>query len=118
MIHDLPVQFKTGFLHLITELFLKKSLELSRWSKNTDSFTFLKRLSVKFEIPICSSALVKKMLVSSTLISSAAATTRITRNKTRTNFLIKGIFKTKQCRNLYGYWKTTIHHQITLMTQT
>ena len=58
------------------------------------------------------------MLVSFTLISSAAATTRITRNKTRTNFLIKGIFKTKECRNLYGYWKTTVDHQITLMTQT
>ena len=60
----------------------------------------------------------KKVLVSFTLISSAAATTPITRNKIRTNFLIKGIFKTKQCRDLYGYWKTTIDHQITLMTQT
>ena len=59
-IPDLPVQFKTGFSHLITELSLIKSLKLYRWSKNADSFTFLKRLSVKFEIAICSSDLAKK----------------------------------------------------------
>ena len=39
----------------------------------------------------------KKVSVSFTKISSIAATTQITINKIRTNFLIKGIFKTKQC---------------------
>ena len=41
----------------------------------------------------CSSC--KKVSVSFTIISSIAATTRITINKMRTNFLIKGIFKNK-----------------------
>ena len=76
-VNDFTVRFKTGLSRLIVKLSLVRSLKLfvsetkiSKWSKSTvksetpyvvrNSFTLLKRLPVKFEIPTCSAALVKK----------------------------------------------------------
>ena len=58
---------------------------------------------------LCSSC--KKVSGSFTVISSVTATTRTTINKIRTNFFIKGIFKTNNVRSLYGDWKTTLRWQ-------
>ena len=51
----------------------------------------------------------KKVSVSFIIISSIAATTQI--KKIRANFLIKDIFKTKQCTKFVWYWKTTFRWQ-------
>ena len=77
--NGLTVRFKTGLSRLISKLSLIRSLKLlvseakisklsksivqsycNRCSETAESFTFLTRLPVKFEIPICSAALVKK----------------------------------------------------------
>ena len=77
--NDITVWFRTGLSCLISELSLIWSLKLlvseaeiskwsksvvqshwNRWSETANSFTFLTCLPVKFEIPVCFAALVKK----------------------------------------------------------
>ena len=55
----------------------------------------------------------KKVLESFTIITSIAATARITINKIRTNFLIKGTVSLNRnnVQSLYGDWKTTLRWQ-------
>ena len=79
-VNDFTVRFKTGLSRLIVKLSLVTCLklfvsenEISKWLKSTvqshgytwsetaDSFTLLKRLRVKFEIPTWSAGLVKTL---------------------------------------------------------
>ena len=53
----------------------------------------------------------KKVLLSFTIISGIAATTRIAKNKIRTNFLIKLSLKQNSVWILYGDWNTTLWWQ-------
>ena len=76
---DLTVLFRICLSHLISKLSLIRSLKLlvsgaklsnwsksvahshcNRWSKISDSFTYLTCLPVKFEIPICFASHAKK----------------------------------------------------------
>ena len=53
----------------------------------------------------------KKVLLSFTIISSIAATTRIRINNIRTNFLIKEALKQNNVQSLHEDWKKTLRWQ-------
>ena len=73
-----------------------KQLHSSRWTDIADCLTYLRRIPVKLEMPICYAVLVTKVAVCFTIISNLAVSTQVSVNNVGVAIFLKGIFITKQ----------------------
>ena len=62
----------------------------------SDCLTLLRCFPVKLNIPICSAALVKKLVVCFTIISNLAVTTCLSVNNVKAGLVLKEIFTKEQ----------------------
>ena len=79
-----------------------------KWSYIANSWAFLIRFLVRFEVPMSADALVKKMLKYFSVISSLPVTTRIAVGYSREDFLIKDISESERTAKLASGSKSNI----------
>ena len=120
--NDLMILFNWDWSRLINKLYLIRSLNLlvseasiskwsksieqlhsSRWSGTADCLTLLRCFPVKLDIPICSAALVKRVVVCFTIMNNLQVTTRLSVNNVRVDLFLLGIIITVQ-RIQFVWW--------------